>query len=323
MPDALAELAGLTGPHPDWFRRALGVPRESAEVVVDGCPIRYLRWGDPSKPGVVFVHGFLAHSRCFAFIAPFLARDHQVVAYDVSGYGDSGHRQDYAETIRARELLAVAEHAGMQHAPAPPTIVAHSYGATIAMDTIEQLGDHFGGLVVCDVLMLRPDRLRAFRARASISAEPRSESPPRRIYPDLAAAMQRFRLAPPQPVEQPFLLEYVARHSLAPYEGAWSWKFHPSSFLVDSHGNDWWIEQPKRFVALDHRKAIVYGENSQLFDADTETYLGELGATHVPMVAIPDARHHLMLDQPLAFASTLRALLASWASAEAPNALRG
>jgi pimeloyl-ACP methyl ester carboxylesterase len=30
------------------------------------------------------------------------------------------------------------------------------------------------------------------------------------------------------------------------------------------------------------------------------------------MVAIPDARHHLMLDQPLAFTSALRAILATW-----------
>ena len=262
MSDAVAELEGLAQPHPDWFRRAMAVPRDRGEVVVDGCPIRYLRWGDPAKPGVVFVHGFLAHSRCFAFIAPFLTRDHHVVAYDVSGYGDSGYRTHYTETVRARELLAVAEHAGMHLAPTPPTIVAHSYGATIAMDAIQHFGASFGGLVVCDVLMLRPDRLRAFRATASITAEPRKEAP-RRIYPDLASAMQRFRLAPPQSVEQPFLMEYIARHSLVPYEGGWSWKFHPSSFSVDSHDDEWWLAQPKRLVELDHRKAVVYGENSQ------------------------------------------------------------
>jgi len=33
---------------------------------------------------------------------------------------------------------------------------------------------------------------------------------------------------------------------------------------------------------------------------------------NVPFVAIPEAHHHLMLDQPLAFIASLRTLLAEW-----------
>jgi hypothetical protein len=32
----------------------------------------------------------------------------------------------------------------------------------------------------------------------------------------------------------------------------------------------------------------------------------------VPFVGIPDAQHHVFLDQPLAFVSALRTLLAEW-----------
>jgi hypothetical protein len=31
-----------------------------------------------------------------------------------------------------------------------------------------------------------------------------------------------------------------------------------------------------------------------------------------PVVEIPQAKHHVMLDQPIAFVSALRALLADW-----------
>jgi pimeloyl-ACP methyl ester carboxylesterase len=48
-----------------------------------------LSWGDPSKLGVLLLHGFLAHARCFAFITPFLAKEYYVVAYDFFGMGDS------------------------------------------------------------------------------------------------------------------------------------------------------------------------------------------------------------------------------------------
>jgi pimeloyl-ACP methyl ester carboxylesterase len=309
--DVDAELEGLAGPLPEWFRDAMALPRDSAVVDVDGCPIHYLRWGDPARPGVVMVHGFLAHARCLAFIAALLSRDYHVAAYDVSGYGDSGHREHYDEVVRAREMLAVAAHAGMEGSATKPVLIGHSYGTTLAMSAIEHFGDRFGGMIGCDALMHRPARLLDFRSKMRVKRESRSDPPKLRVYPDLEAGIARYRLEPPQPVENPFLLEYVARHSLAPHPQGWTWKFDPSSFAVDGHDDDWWIEQPKRFVRLDARKAFVYGEQSQLFDADTEAYLRELGAD-MSIVAIPRARHHLMLDQPLAFTSALRALLADW-----------
>ena len=38
----------------------------------------------------------------------------------------------------------------------------------------------------------------------------------------------------------------------------------------------------------------------------------ELLGKNVPVVEIPQARHHLILDQPIAFVAALRALLADW-----------
>ena len=301
------ELEGLSGPLPEWFRDAMALPRESRVVDVEGSPIHYLRWGDPAKPGIVMVHGFLAHARCLAFIAALLSRDYHVAAYDVSGYGDSGHRERYDEATRAREMVAVAKDTGMRK----PTLVAHSYGTTLAMSALEHHGDRFAGMIGCDVLMHRPARLLDFRSTLQVKARPRSEAPKTRIYPDLASGIARYRLAPPQPVENAFLLEYIARHSLKPHAEGWTWKFDPRCFVEDGRDDDWWIEQPKRFVRLDARKAFVYGEESLLFDADSEAYLRELGA-EMPIVSIPEAHHHLMLDQPLAFTSALRALLAGW-----------
>ena len=38
----------------------------------------------------------------------------------------------------------------------------------------------------------------------------------------------------------------------------------------------------------------------------------------VPFIEIPEARHHVMLDQPLAFVAALRTLLQEWRHSE-PN----
>jgi hypothetical protein len=38
----------------------------------------------------------------------------------------------------------------------------------------------------------------------------------------------------------------------------------------------------------------------------------ELNTDRIPMIGIPEARHHLMLDQPIAFANVLESVLKLW-----------
>jgi pimeloyl-ACP methyl ester carboxylesterase len=45
---------------------------------------------------------------------------------------------------------------------------------------------------------------------------------------------------------------------------------------------------------------------------DVADYIYELLDRNAPVVEIPQAYHHLLLDQPLAFVSALRAILADW-----------
>ena len=99
-------------PHPQsprWFLEALNTPYDRGSVEVDGCPINYLRWGDARKPGVILIHGGAAHAHWWAFIAPQLARNHHVVALDLSGHGDSGKRSAYERETWADEVMAVAK----------------------------------------------------------------------------------------------------------------------------------------------------------------------------------------------------------------------
>ena len=70
------------------------------------------------------------------------------------------------------------------------------------------------------------------------------------------------------------------------------------------------LAQAKRIGDASGRIVIVYGEESALFDADSAEYVRECGGGHIPMIGIPNARHHLMLDQPIAFVSVLKTLLA-------------
>lgn len=77
------------------------------------------------------------------------------------------------------------------------------------------------------------------------------------------------------------------------------------------------LRQGEIIAATPGRKAVVYGQDSLLFDDDSAEYLRECGATDVPLIGIPGARYHLMLDGPIAFVSALRAILAQGATQDA------
>jgi pimeloyl-ACP methyl ester carboxylesterase len=60
------------------------------------------------------------------------------------------------------------------------------------------------------------------------------------------------------------------------------------------------------------RVALMRGEFSVIVPPETGEYMVELLNRNAPLVEIPQAHHHLILDQPLAFIAALRALLADW-----------
>ena len=146
---------------PEWFVSALKVPREEGYVEIDGAKAHYFRWGDPSKPKVLMTHGFLAHARCFAFIAPFLAEDYDVVAFDLAGMGDSDMRGRADLLARGGEFREIAEALNMFADGQKPTIIAHSFGSGAALTAVTQWPEAFAGVVVCDLMIMRPEIGRA------------------------------------------------------------------------------------------------------------------------------------------------------------------
>lgn len=303
---------------PSWFIEALEVPREEGFVDIGGSKVHYFRWGTRGKPPLLMTHGFLSHVRCFAFIAPFLAGEYDIVAYDLAGMGDSELHSASTHAGRGANMIAVAEAFDFFSGPVKPTIIAHSFGSSVGVTAMELAGDKFAGLIICDLMIMRPETLRE-REKKQGMGPPGSGDATRanNIYPDYKTALGRYILSPPQPVGEPFLKDYMAYHSLRQVEGGWTWKFNPLVFARTENDSSAQQQLGGRVANLQHRLAIIYGENSQLFDADSVAYVKELGGTHIPMIAVPEAEHHLMLDQPIAFVTALRSVLALWKHGQA------
>lgn len=282
---------------PKWFCEALATPYEDRTVEVEGCPIHYLRWGDVTKPGLMLVHGGAAHAHWWSFLAPLLTRQFHVVAPDLSGHGDSGRREEYPRSLWATELMEVARDAGFIGAP---VVVGHSLGGLVTIVAASLYGDRMAGAIVVDSPVRKPDPESEEGARGRMFRNPKT-------YPDLESAIEHFHLMPPQPCENDYIVDFVARHSLHETPEGWTWKFDPVVFLqVDMRPMSEYLANTRC------RIAILRGQYSDLVPPETEQYMYELLDRNAPIVEIPDAYHHLILDQPLAFIAALRALLSDW-----------
>jgi len=292
---------------PDWFRWAITRPKQSRWVAVEGCPIHHLFWAAEQESaigrGLLFVHGGGAHARRWSFIAPYFMRQFRVAAIDLSGMGDSSRREHYSSELRAAEMRAVIADAGLGERP---FVIGHSFGGFMTMKFASQFGEELGGAVIVDSPIRSPEE-----------EVQRPMSPPnwgnQKVYPTFEAALARFRLMPPQTCDNDFIVEYIARHSLRPVEGGWTWKFDGAGLGARRFG------EPFReyLQAVRCRAALMFGEKSALVSRATASYMSQLMGPHAPIVEVPEAQHHVMLDQPLAFVAALRMLLENWIRAEA------
>ncbi len=294
----LAPYHGQRVPAPDWFARAIAQTGVAGTVEVEGAQISYRRWGQPDLPGLLLTHGNGAHERWWDWIAPYLAREYHVVAMTLSGMGDSAWRDAYAMELFSREQMAVCDAAGLFDHDVPPIIVGHSFGGFVTILTGALYGDRLSGTVLVDSPVNPPGRPEGGPPRG-----PR----PNRVYPTLAEGLARFRLAPPQECENVFIVDHIARHSLKPVERGWTWKFDPHIWQRFSIGNT-----SDRLRETRCRIGIFRGEYSAIFPPDVGDYMFSLLGHAVPVIEIPEARHHIMLDQPLAFVAALRTLLMDW-----------
>jgi pimeloyl-ACP methyl ester carboxylesterase len=292
---------------PAWFARAVATPCEDRFVEVAGCRIHYLRWGDEERPGIVMVHGGAAHAHWWSFLAPLLLPDYRVAAIDLSGHGDSGRRAEYPRELWAGEVLAVAADAGFA---GPPILVGHSMGGFVCIAAAVERGERLAGAVIIDSPVRRPD------PEAVEGAEGRSFRNPK-VYPDRESALKRFRLVPEQPCENRYIVDHVAAHSLRAVPGGYTWKFDPAVFRrVTPRAAHEILPSVRCRVAL---LRAQYG----LVTPDIGDYMYELLDRNAPVVEIPECHHHLMLDQPLALVTALRALLADWQHSVPRRSARG
>jgi pimeloyl-ACP methyl ester carboxylesterase len=301
----LASFAGRFPEAPSWFARAIAQSPERRFLTIAGARVETLSWGERGRQGLLFLHGNSAHADWYSFIAPFFAARHNVASLSWSGMGASDWREDYSYDGFVQEAYESLQALGMLDGAPKPVVIGHSFGGQIALRLSAHHGDDLAAAILVDPPVFAPHKLR--------ERAPRLEGKSHRIYPDLPSALARFRLAPLQPCDNLFIIDHIARLSLrkVPQDetGApgWSWRFDP----------DLWGKLRYRDLSPVVRDAkcplaLVRGGISRLMRPDDAEHMRSLMPADAPYIEVPEANHHVMLDQPLAFVAAVEALIESW-----------
>ena len=281
---------------PEWFIDALGRAPEHHVVEIAGAQIAYRSWGDPERPATVLVHGGAAHAGWWDHVAPHLSPHHRVLALDLSGHGRSDHRESYSLELWAEEVLAVA--AAGSTSPAPPIVVGHSMGGFVTLTAARDHGTSLGGAVAID----SPVQQMSPEARIWLDSNP--DLPPTKIHPTREAVIARFRTLPEDDATLGFVRDHIAAESVRQVDGGWSWRFDPRIFLSTRM-------EPSALAEVPCPVALLRGERGMATHDITTAVAQELGGG-VPVTTIPDAGHHIMLDQPVALIAAIDVLLGQW-----------
>lgn len=287
---------------PNWFQQFIQAPCSNHFIKIDGANIHYQRWSGTGaaseKPGLLFVHGYGAHSHWWDFIAPAFIDHYDVVAMDMSGAGDSDHRDIYKVTTFTNEIIGVCNDAQLHG----PIIVGHSFGGALTRIAAYLHAEDLQGVVLVDSAMSR------HRGKRIPPPGPRSRV---RYYKSRAEGAKRFRLRPPQPCSNKFIVDHIARYSLGQSEEGFYFKLDQS--LFSRMQEDPKVDLPDAVSMVEETDCpvgFIYGLDSRFFPAEAVQMLKEVIDPEL-LQAIPDAHHHVFLDQPLLFIESLKNILAS------------
>ncbi|TMV09602.1 alpha/beta hydrolase [Ruegeria sediminis] len=99
-------------------------------IDLNGNPFFLRKWGDPSLPPLLMLHGFPEYGGAWADLAPHLSRHFHCIAPDQRGYGQSwtpAGVENYTLSKLVSDMAALIDRTG-----APVTVLGHDWGASVA-----------------------------------------------------------------------------------------------------------------------------------------------------------------------------------------------
>jgi pimeloyl-ACP methyl ester carboxylesterase len=239
----------------------------------------------------MLLHGGSAHAHWWDHIAVELAQTYRVIALDLRGHGDSGWASPSSYEIEdyVADLTVVVT---ALHLP-PFILVGHSLGGLVSLTYATRHAAALRALIVVDM----GPRTRSSRRLQLLS---RLDSP---VFQDEEELFRRFRLLPEETSAPPELLRHVARQSVKPKaDGKLTLKLDRAIFRRQPH------DVSAQLTAITCPVLLIRGEKSLTLTPPAVEEMKTLSPS-LQVVEIPNAGHHVFLDDPVAFLRAVRHFL--------------
>ena len=110
--------------------------------------IFYRKFGKPGGAPILIVHGLSYFSYDWIEAGTLMAKDREVVAIDMRGFGEStwSPARDYKLETLSNDVVAVMDHLGWDKA----VLMGHSFGGRVCLATAGWKPEHAAGLILVD-----------------------------------------------------------------------------------------------------------------------------------------------------------------------------
>jgi 2-hydroxymuconate-semialdehyde hydrolase len=263
-------------------------------LTADGVELAVRRAG--SGPPVLLLHGIPTSSRLWDGVGADLAGDHDVVAPDLLGYGESGKPPDRDVSMAAQaELMPkLLDELGVQRA----VLVGHDLGGAVAQRMVVGTPERAAGLVLIDSVSF--DSWPILRMRVL-----------RTVMPPFARRWPRHWFGWFDRSLRPYVPKGAGREALSASLGAWS--ANPAgaeAFMRNARAMDPRIteEVAPRLAGVGVPAHVVWGRKDPFQKVRWAAKLRDAipGAT----LTVLDGGHFLPWDAPADVAREIRALAA-------------
>jgi len=266
-------------------------------VEIDGLQLRLQDYGTAGKPNILCLHGGAANAHWYDFVAHGFSADYHMRAVDLRGHGDSewdpSSTPNYRYARHAADVDELAEKLDLRDF----VLLGHSMGGMISSIYAATYPGRMKALIVVDTTIpMTPERIAAYSAVGNREG---------REYASEEDFIANYRVRPGGSAAAPEILRHVARSSGRRFEdGLWRHKVDRKVYadreLVDSFPLWNRIKVPT---------LLMKGARSTRMSAEIFAEV-KSRAPQVQVAEVPDADHHVMLDNPAGFIRAAREFLA-------------
>ena len=269
---------------------ACGAPRA---VETNGVRLRLYEWGEPGRPPALLLHSLAAHSHWWDWSAPLLAERFSVAALDLRGHGQSEWTDPpaYRAVDYASDIVAVLDLLGWRSL----LVIGHALGGYVGAYLAARHPDRVGALVITDTMTQWSHDEAAWGLRQVERPGPEFANP--------SEAGSRYRLSPAETKAPGDWIRHLGEAAVVERaSGVWQYAFDRQVFAQARP------DASPLLPGIIAPTLVVRGEGSPIMDRDAMLRV----ATTVQrgqFAEIKGAGHHLILDDPAGFASTVTAWL--------------